>query len=495
MPKSIPLFFSVFVCGAVVMVFELAGSRIMAPYFGTSIYVWTGLIGVIMGSLALGYWLGGKLADKRADHETYSLIIFISGLAVFWAFLAKDLVPAFFTDLRLPIEAASLFVSIIVFFPASACLGLVSPYAVRLKIVGIDTSASTVGNLYAASTLGSIVGTFSAGYLLIPFIGTASILFVLTATLLVLSFAFSKRHFGLKIIALIAVAAAFFLVAKSVSIVNQIDGRVSLETEYNSVKIFLGKDTATGKPVRYLSFDPFARQGAMFMDSDELVWDYTKFYRLADHFNPRLKKTLMIGGGAYSYPKDFLAKHKDATMDVVEIDPGITAAAKKYFSLADDPRLKVFDEDARSYINATPEKYDAIYDDAFTSSLTAPFQLTSVEAIRKQYELLNDGGVVLANIGASLAGPNSRFLRAEVATFRVAFPQVYVFAVKDPSDAYMLQNVMIVALKSSKMPSSTSSKRELNDYLEHCLATPLTADVPILTDDHAPIEYYMKGIL
>src|SRR5512135_1750325 len=96
--KTWSLIVSVFICGAVVMIFELAGSRIMAPYFGGSIYVWTGIIGVIMGSLALGYWLGGRLADKGASFETYSRIIFFSGAAVFWTLLVKDAVPKFFQD-------------------------------------------------------------------------------------------------------------------------------------------------------------------------------------------------------------------------------------------------------------------------------------------------------------------------------------------------------------------------------------------------------------
>jgi len=495
MPKNIPLVLSVFVCGAVVMIFELAGSRVMAPYFGTSIYVWTALIGVILGSLSLGYWLGGRVADKRADEETYALIIFISGLAVFWAFLARDFVFLLFAGQHMPIELSSFLSSLLLFAPASIALGFISPYAVRLKTVKIERAASTVGNLYAASTVGSIVGTFVAGYWLIPFVGTVKILFLLTGLLIILSFVFSRKHFVLKIVALAVISAIFYFILHNSLVVEQKTGEVSFETEYNSINIHLGTDEATGRPARYLSFDPYALQGAMYLDSDELVWDYTKFYRLADHFSPGTKKALMIGGGAYSYPKDFLAKHEDSAMDVVEIDPGITAAARKYFRLADDPRLRIFDEDARTFINFSKEKYDAIFDDAFSSATTAPFQLTSIEAVRKQYDLLNDGGVVIANVGASINGPNGRFLRAEAATFAAVFPQVYIFPMTHPFDPNRVQNIMIAALKTEKPAVFSSDNKEFNAYLQHVWKQPLAADVPILTDDHAPIEYYMKGIM
>lgn len=495
MLKNRLLILSVFLCGAVVMIFELAGSRIMAPYFGSSIYVWTGVIGVIMGSLALGYWLGGKLADRSANAETYSRIIFLSGVAIFWSFLIKDAVPAFFQNPSLSIELGSLFAAVFLFVPASTLLGLVSPYAVRLRLENMEKSASAVGNLYAASTLGSIVGTFLAGYFLVPFLGTSGILLSSVAILVALSFLFSKKFLALKVCALILIFACFGLISSAIAGYDKRTGQVRIDTEYNAIRIFPTLQEGTGKETLSLSFDPFARQSSMFIDSDELVWDYSKYYRLAEHFVPGNRTSLMIGGGAYSYPKDYIAKKPDATMDVIEIDPGITAVAKEYFRLADDPRLVTYNEDARSYINRSGKKYDVIFDDAFTSALTVPFQLTTEEAVRRQYAMLKDGGAVVANIGGSIGGKNGRFLRAEVATFKEVFAQVYIFPVASMDDEAKIQNIMLVALKSDKIPAFASPNPELNGYLSHLYTKTLPSDMPILTDDFAPVEHYMKTII
>ena len=476
------------------MIFELAGSRMMAPYFGGSIYVWTGIIGVIMGSLALGYWYGGRLADKKSSYEIYSIVIFAGAIAIYWAMFFKDGIPKVIQALGMPIESGALVASLLMFAPASIILGIVSPYAVRLKIVSVESSASTVGNLYALSTVGSIAGTFAAGYFLIPFLGTSKILIALVAVLVILSIALSKKLLKLKIaIALVLIGSAVLTIVTD-NKNNASANRVSIETEYNSINIFHSIHKETLKPIINLTFDPYAKQSSMFEDSDELVWDYTKYYRLIKHFSPNAKNTLMIGGGAYSFPKDYLKRFPDAKMDVVEIDPGITDAAKKYFRLKDDPRLANYNEDARAFLNRTKNKYDVILDDAFNSALSVPFQLGTVEAVKRQYDVLGDNGIVIANVIGTVGGDNGRFFRAEYATFKSIFPQVYVFAVKDDKNEAQLQNLMIVAIKSKDKPQMTSADEELNGYLKNLWKQPI-AEMPILTDDYAPVEYYMKSII
>ena len=495
MQKNKLLFASVFVCGAVVMVFELAGSRVMAPYYGGSIYIWTGIIGVIMGSLSLGYWLGGKLADKHASLEIFSHIIFLSALAVFLTLILKDGAPALFRSMHLSFEIGSLLAAIILFAPASVLLGLISPYAVRLKLNGLESSGSTVGNLYAASTVGSIVGTFAAGYFLIPFLGTANILFALVLVLGLLSFVFTKKYLSAKLAILLVLAGSYLLLSFTANHADQAAKITRIETEYNSIKVFPGIDKASGKAILSMVFDPLAKQSSMFADSDDLVWDYSKYYRLAGHFHPGLERALMIGGGAYSYPKDFLKQFSRATIDVVEIDPGVTKAAKTFFRLVDDSRLNIFTEDARSFLNDSDRRYDVICDDAFNSSLSVPFQLATVQAVRRQYDMLNENGVVIANIAGAINGDNGRFLRGEYATFKSVFPQVYVFPVVNPANPDLLQNIMIVALKSKTPASFTDADAALNGYLEHRWNGPISNDIPVLTDDFAPVEYYMKKVI
>ncbi|MFC1751594.1 fused MFS/spermidine synthase [Patescibacteria group bacterium] len=187
---------SVFVCGAVVMVFEIVGSRAFAPYLGTSIFVWTSLIGVILGSLSVGYWLGGKIADKKATLIVLSTIIFLAAAGIgLTATIQKPLLVWFTQIYPLSIKCGSVLMSLVLFAPVSVLLGVVSPYAVKLKIENLDTTGSTVGSLYAISTVGSIVGTFLAGFFLIPVIGTMAIFTLLSATLIIVSLLLSVKQF------------------------------------------------------------------------------------------------------------------------------------------------------------------------------------------------------------------------------------------------------------------------------------------------------------
>jgi MFS family permease len=185
--------FAIFVCGAVVMIFELVGSRILGPYFGTSIFVWTSLIGVILGSLSFGYYLGGRISDRNPDIRTLSFLIFLSSLCIGITMCIKSILLSFLlthiTDMRI----SSVIASLILFLPASILLGTISPYAAKLKLSNLTISGKTIGNLYAISTAGSIVGTFLSGFYLIPHLGTNNLLIILSLTLLFVSMTLSLK--------------------------------------------------------------------------------------------------------------------------------------------------------------------------------------------------------------------------------------------------------------------------------------------------------------
>lgn len=186
----------VFICGAVVMAFEIVGSRMLGPYVGTSIFVWTGIIGVILMCLSLGYYYGGKIADKKPEFKLLALIILLAGLFIGISTLIKDGLLEVLLNTFNDVKLISLLATFILFSIPSVLLGMVSPYAVRLKIKSLDKSGSTVGNLYAISTLGSITGTFLAGFYLIPSFGVIFILnqlaIILGISALLLFFVYRK---------------------------------------------------------------------------------------------------------------------------------------------------------------------------------------------------------------------------------------------------------------------------------------------------------------
>ncbi len=480
---------TVFLGGAIVMIFELIGSRILGPYLGTSTLIWTTLIGVVMGSLSLGYYWGGHLADKKASIDFLSYIVFVASIGILLDFFMMD----FFLDfLTKSIENKTLVLflsSVILFAPASILLGMISPYAAKLKLDNLKKSGTTIGNLYALSTVGSIGGTFLAGFYLIPKFGTGTNLLIISLSLATLSLFMSfKKNIHIKI-ALIFVIGTMFAFRNNTENVYAKSNLLDINTEYSRVWIFDSKEAGTGREIRNLKIDT-QNSSAMFLESNELVYEYSKFYNLASHFNPDFKKTLLLGGAAYSYPKYFLERFPEKKVDVVEIDPRLTEIAKKHFRLRESANLRIFHEDARVFLNRTDEKYDVIFGDAFGSQNSVPFHLTTKEAIQKNFDILNENGVFILNIISSIEGEKGKFLRAEYLTLKSVFPQVYIFPVKEPNNGETLQNIVLVAMKSKRKPIFNNENQELQKYLNNLWKGEVATDVPMLTDDYAPVAYY-----
>ena len=478
------------------MVFELVGSRVLAPHFGTSIFVWTNIIGVILGSLSLGYWLGGKIADREHNYSTLSIILILAGAFILLDTVGKDAVFEVVKRTTSHSGIGSLISSVVLFTVPSIFLGMISPYAARLKMQSVTTSGETVGNLYALSTLGSITGTFLAGFLLIPLIGSTKIFLFLSATLVIIStIVYSSKLLAIKVLLLLSIVGSY-IVADIAQAQEMKQDILTLESAYNYVRIYDTKEIVpSGEAVKLMVTNIQASSG-MFLGSDELVFDYTKFYRLGSHFKSNISSALMLGGAGYSYPKDFLASVPGARLDVVEIDPKLTELAHDYFRLPrDNPRLKIYHEDGRIFLNnASSSQYDVIYGDAFSSLHSIPYQLTTKEAVEKMFDALKSDGVVLVNIISAIEGEKGQFLRAEYATFKSVFPQVYIFPVTSPSKGEEVQNIMLVALKSSNEPSFISSNPELQSYLDHRWTKEINLDKPLLTDDFAPVDSYINKI-
>ena len=362
------------------------------------------------------------------------------------------------------------------------------PYAAKLRIASVDTAGNTVGRLYALSTIGSIVGTFAAGFFLIPFVGSSRTLYLIAGLLFVLAvlltpFVFSRMNFGVLILFVLAVAgneATAYMLRSST-------GLIDLDTEYSRIRIFETTDRATGRPIRVLSTDPYSAQSAMFLGGDDgLVLEYTKFY----HFRPGHRNALMIGGAGFSFPRDHLHIYPDAEITVVEIDPEMSRLAREHFRLPDDPRLRIVNEDGRIFLNnAAADIYDAVFIDAFGSLLSVPFHLTTLEAVRGVERVLQPGGVVIINIGSAVAGTRASFLNAELITYRSVFSEVRVFKVRPERPDDEIQNLMIVARKGTPDVSAAAPDPELERLLATEIAPPDSNARP-LTDDLAPVESF-----
>jgi len=483
----------VFLCGAAVMVLEMVGARIVAPYFGSSIVVWTALIGTVLASLSLGYWWGGRIADRNPSLTTLGRIILFSGLCTGLVAVAKSMILDIWGLDSTPIYVAATVINLVLFAPASVLLGMISPYAVRLKMVAVDQAGSTAGSLYALSTLGSIAGTFFAGFFLIAVMGSTAILILVAVVLILLSLCTSMADRNTKIAALLLVAILGLGLHFYAGYLES-EGFFDIDTHYSRVFVYRSEEPETGRATQAMATTPRYTQSAMYLDEPSaLALKYTRFYRTAWSFKPSARRFLVLGGGGYSFPKYALAEYPDMQIVVVELDPGVTGLARRFFALEDHPRMKIFHEDARTYVNRCRDTHDVILGDVFNSQYSVPFHLTTVETVRKLHAMLADDGVVIMNTIAAIEGPKGRFLRAEYLTYAAVFPHVHLYPLQHPRDGQAVQNVMIVASKTALSLDSPSSAPDVQRYLSQRWPHPIPADVPVLTDDFAPVENYMAS--
>jgi spermidine synthase len=482
---------SVFLCGAVVMVIELTGSRVMAPYLGTSLVVWTSLIGIILASLSVGYWWGGRLADRRPEARLLGRIILLAALATGAIALTKSFVLGFLQSQGAGLHAAAVWATFILFAPPALFLGMVAPFAVRLKLTDAGHSGRTAGRLYAISTVGSIVGTFLAGFVLIAWIGSTNILLLMAAVLALASFLAARSGAAVKGAACILfLMMLFWAVGHDARLAAE--GFVDTDTPYNRVIVFKGAEAETGRLMRVMVTGPGAKQSAMYMDSPAaLALAYTRHFRLVEHFVPEMRRMLVLGGGGFYFPKFVLAAYPAVALDVVELDPGIVSLAREYFELKDHPRQHIIDEDARTFLNRNRETYDAVLCDTFNSHYAIPFHLATREAAQRMKAALAPNGVVLVNLISALEGERGRFFCALRATYASVFPTVLAFAVDDPLDRTRAQNIILAAFASAGEPPLSATDPELDAMLSRRVQPPPDASCETLTDEYAPVDRYM----
>jgi spermidine synthase len=491
---------AVFLCGAVVMVLELAGSRVLAPFLGTSIVVWTSLIGVVLGALSIGYWWGGRLADRRPEPRLLSRIILLAAVATLLIAGLKGFLLAFLQN-KANLPTVTLAATVLLFAPASVLLGMVSPFAARLRMKDAETSGRTVGRLYALSTVGSIAGTFAAGFWLTAHVGTTNLVLLMAGVLIAAS---SLVHAG-DLRAKIATAALVGLVTAFLGIYDAQLAQAEihdLDTPYQRVLVYRAMNVRTGQPLLMLTTSPEGSQSAMDPERPEaLVLDYTRYYRLAAHFRPGAGRMLMLGGGGMSVPK-YMQAHPDEfggapRLDVVELDPGVTQIAARHFAFRPGAGVRVIHDDARRVLNAcAPASYQVAFVDVFTSQLSVPFHLATVETARALASALDADGVVLVNCISAAEGPGSRFYRALLATYRNVFPRVESFLVQEPGAPSAQQNIILAAFKSAAAPALTSTSPDYAAMLATRYQPParLPDDPPPLTDDFAPVDHYLLDI-
>lgn len=488
----------VFVNSACLMIVELVASRMIAPRIGVSLYTWTTVIGIMMAGGALGNYLGGKLADRRASAGLLGTVFCTGSLAcllILW--LNNDLhevIPA----VRIPLLVWVVGYIGGGFFAPSVLFGMVSPIVIKLTVTSLRGVGRAVGRIYAASAAGSIMGTFAAGFWLIAWLGTKMVVLAVASLLLLLGVSFlavrrtpSRRH------SMAGIALAVALFAGGVALLGRtgyLRGECLRETNYYCINVSASE--VEGRQVHELILDRLVHSYTDLDDPTHLAYGYERTY--ADMIRPITERSpdldaLFIGGGGYTFPRYLEATLPDSHLVVAEIDPGVTEIAHERLGLPRDTRIETHNVDARILMahHSTPDSYDVIFGDAF-NDYSVPAHLTTLEFAQIVDELLRDDGVYLVNIIDG--GPRGHFMRAYVRTLQQVFAHVAV----TPSTEHWRDT-----LRTTYVIAASQQPLEL-DHLQPAhrplppeeLEAYLALDPPrILTDDHAPVDNLMAPVV
>ena len=488
----------VFLTSMGVMIIELAASRLIAKYFGTSLYTWTTVIGVILGGISLGNYVGGRLADRYPPYPLASTLLLVASAAVFAILLLDPVLTVILRGFGSSVLTSGMvlravFAIIFLFLLPSTALGTVSPVIAKLVLQSAARIGNAVGTVYALGAIGSIVGTFLSGFVLIPLLGVRSIVLVVSGLVGLLSLLLSRNK--IPSVVWLAIMVVLFVL---LSLGRRDDE--TLFSEYSPYSYIEVKDRAEdGRNERVLIMDGLIHNRYDPQRPDDLLYDYEKiFSALTRHVartRPGQLDTLTLGGGAFLFPV-YLERHYPGTHEVAEIDPEVVRTARRFFDLPLDTSLRIRVTDARNFVNWAQGRrsYDMVFLDAF-SSYSVPAHLTTREFLRSAEALLSADGVLACNLidVFSLGGFLGSFLQAA----RSVFPVVVVYETAG-SSRQIRNTFVVVAGREVDLPAmltepgtSYRAMRIAEADLAELLARKGSR---ALTDDHAPVENLMAPV-
>jgi spermidine synthase len=491
----------VFMSGAVLMALEIVGSRVLAPYFGSSIFVWGSLISVVMAALSIGYYWGGWLSARQPSYLRLLMLLLIPGILIFFLPFIYPAVNEWIAGNDFGTRLNPLIASSIFFLLPGIFLGTISPYVIRLAATRLSMVGSTAGTLYAVSTCGSILGTLLTAFYLIPLMGVRNIIHVLGLTLVCLSLLVTPM------VRLRAVS-----MARAVTTLSVILGTLNFSwpsTAWARLRTLLEKDTfyhrirvEEDEEARYMYFDRTLQSAMNLKDPTELRLIYSRYTSLAFAFRPDAKNILIVGLGGGSIPKRLQKSFPSLQIDVVEIDPEVVQIAKSQFNVRESKNLRLYTQDGRLFLTRTQNQYDIILLDAYYAD-AMPFHLATKEFFELAQRKLTPNGLIVANLISAVTGQSGRIARAFAKTERQIFPQVYLFAARRPDNVSLdtVQNVIVIATKDKRRLDIKDVVRRASSLDKGLFPNPIQdlsvayydgpvndQDVPVLTDDYAPTD-------
>ena len=482
-----PLPILVFVVGTGSLGAEIAAVRLLAPYFGASTIVWANTIGIVLVALSVGYWLGGRLADRHPNLRALCMTALAAAVLLAVVPFVADPLLDVAVDALDEISAGAfvgslLAVLVLVAIPV-LLLGTVSPWAIRLGVQSVEEAGTVAGRLYALSTAGSLVGTLLSALLLIPLVGTRRTFLTFALAIAVVA-VLGLRPVRRWAVAPAAIAALIALPVGTLKAADTDGGRVihEAETEYQYARVVEHDDGE-----RWLELNEGQAQHSVYRPGTVLtgdVWDGHLVLHFAARSEPP-RRMAILGNAAGTTARAYEEFFPDTRVDGVEIDGELSEIGREYFDM-DNPRLHLYHEDARPFLRRIEATYDVISVDAYRQPYI-PFYLTTREFFETVRDRLAPDGVLIVNAGR----PEGQDDLEKVLTATIG--DVFAHVMRDPIEP---TNTPLVASRRplsaarlrAAVPSMPEALRGTALAAAGRLAAPLEGG-DVYTDDRAPVEW------
>ena len=470
----------VFFAGAGSLATEIGAARLLAPYYGSSTVVWANVIGLVLASLSVGYWLGGRLADRHPRTRVLGRIVLASAVLIaavpFAAGPFLDVSVRGLDQVSAGAAIGSFFAVLALFAPPVTLLGMVAPFAVRLAIDDVREAGSVAGRLYALSTVGSLLGTFVSALIAIPTIGTQRTLLG-AAVLVALSGAglLGRRW-------LVVAAALGALLAVPPGAVRAEPGLIfEQESRYQFIHVTELHGVRRLYLNEGLAVHSIWRPGSVLTGGE---WD--TYLAVPSLLGRPLRRVAILGNAGGTTARALGVFYPDARVDGVELDPAVTAVGRRYFGLGDNPRLRVITADARPFLRRTRDRYDLIVVDAYRPPYV-PFYLATREFFRLARSRLTPGGAIVLNVGA--VPGDHRLADGVSGTLATEFPLVLTWqALRFNQFVIGLDRAAPRAVLVRRLERAPMGLLSLTRLLARDMVTAAPAARP-WTDDRAPVEW------
>lgn len=479
------------VTGAAIMIVEILGAKMLAPYIGTSHFVWTAQIAVTMVALAAGYALGGIIADRaksRAAAPLY-LCILVAALVLVLGTLACETIAL--ASLKFGLRAGSLLASAALFFVPLCLLATVPPILVRNLAAGLDSIGRTVGRLSAISTIGSVLGTLAIGYLLIPCFSNTVIMLATAGALALVALAYLLVWRATKPLAPALLALA--ILALSVPALRNETLRFPPDrfTELHRANSNFGLVQVVDHKPNGLRFylNDLLVQNIYHAPTRQSATEFTyMLHALARAYTPQIREALCIGMGVGIVPMQLAAE--GVQVDIVEINPAIVPVAEKYFDFNPAGIRTLAINDGRPHLASGNNQYDTIILDAFLGE-ASPSHLMTREAFAEMKRRLRPDGTLVINAFGTLAPGNDFFSASLEKTLAAVFATVRLHAVDDGNSYYVATDRADARpLRSpdfSRIPPPL--RAEARAKFNNVISVAGSPGAIVLTDNYNPVEY------